>query len=226
MQQVAEGESAVAPLLRMQAGWALTGWSPPLSNIAGPTNLVAQTSFVLVAGGACRVKVGGTGSGASWAEATGDLQGAIEAMATVGGQVWVAAGTVRCRIPGPNGGTAVLGRHFSLRNGVAVLGGFPATADPGSTDRSPSAYPSVCSGFLGGLLGSVYQVFFHPSGANLDASARLDGMVISDGGMGMLNQGSSPTVSRCVFRSNYTQGDGGAICLMYSSSLITHCVIA
>ena len=108
-----------------------------LRNVWAARAITAQYTAVFTAGSICHVKVGGTGSGATWAEATGDFQGAIEAIhAAGGGQVWVAEGTYK-PTSWPNGGTAEREKHFSLRGGVAVCGGFPATGDPGMAQRSP-----------------------------------------------------------------------------------------
>jgi hypothetical protein len=236
-QQVGDGQGATAPTVQAEFGWALTGWNPVFNDVYVDTTVTALYGPFFSAGGICHVKVGGTGDGSTWANAAGNLQKSIEAIAMVGGQVWVAAGTYRPD-SWPNGGTDPRLKHFSLRNNVAVLGSFPATGDPGLDDRSPGT-PTICSGDIGvtGNSGdNCYHVFWHPGGtAAINDTARLDGVVITGGyanvetdyvfGAGMFNSQSSPVISRCVFSGNMAGWQGGALYMGNSSnSRVVNCV--
>lgn len=70
------------------------------------------------------VKVGGTGDGSSWDNASGDLQKMIDELATVNapGEVWVAAGTYRPTTQIIEG--VQYAASFRMRDGINVYGGF------------------------------------------------------------------------------------------------------
>lgn len=79
----------------------------------------------LAAGAAvCHVVQGASGSGASWSDATGDLQAAIDA-ANSGDQIWIASGTYH-----PTSlikSTKKTSKAFILKDGVSLYGGFAGT---------------------------------------------------------------------------------------------------
>ncbi|WP_460640247.1 choice-of-anchor Q domain-containing protein, partial [Larkinella harenae] len=171
----------------------------------------------------------------SWANATSNLQGAINSLSATGGQVWVAAGTYK---PTQNANVTI---SFALKNGVAVYGGFVGT-EIRLTQRPPvnpiNGQPSgsILSGDIGNLgyaQDNSYHVIFNDSGIN--GTAVLDGFVITGGnayqlanqhsnGGGMYNNGSSPTVVNCTFQSNAAITSGGG---MYntnnSNPTLTNC---
>jgi len=100
----------------------------------------------------------GTGNGTSWADASGDLQAMINATGI--NQVWVANGTY------------TLGATLSMKNGVAIYGGFVGT----ETTLTARTLTAPLSTTLSG--GGVRPVFRN---LNLDNTALLDGFVIAGG---------------------------------------------
>jgi predicted outer membrane repeat protein len=184
---------------------------------------------------------------ASWATSTTDLQGAINAASLTGNaQVWVMAGTYK-----PGGNT---NRNqtisFSLRNGVAVLGGFPATGSPTLAQRNPRTNATILSGDLdndGTLAGNTYHLFNLGFGLYLNLSALLDGFELtggnanngydsgddfaSAGGAVLNSEGNSPAFQNCVFRGNRAglcdqygcSGSGGAIYNYGGNPLFVNC---
>jgi hypothetical protein len=167
----------------------------------------------------------------SWANATPDLQGAINA-SQPGEQVWVRSGLYRpTTTTGPDSRTI----SFTLKEGVAIYGGFvgsetalsqrpavsPNTSDPSSTTLSGDI------GTAGDDSDNSYHVVRNPAG--LTNAAVLDGFVITAGnangtdndsrGGGMDNgpvytlpqsTTCSPTIQNCLFYRNQAI-KGGAI---------------
>ena len=159
------------------------------------------------------VKEGGTGSGTSWADAFGDLQDGLDD-ADPCDVIWVAEGTY---YPTSDYGLGIgnRGKHFRMKNGVKLYGGFPGTGDPDISDRDPNMYETILSGDGS----NCYHVFYHPDGMSLNASAVLDGCTITAGnadyllnyGGGMYNEGSSPKVTNCTFTDNSASSRGGGM---------------
>ena len=156
------------------------------------------------------VRAGASGSGDSWADASGDLQTQINLVGTQ--QVWVAQGTYRP--------TSTTDRtiSFSMKNGVTIYGGFAASGNPTSpSERSPASFTTVLSGDIGTVGNTAdnsYHVVNNPVG--LTNSAILDGFFITggnangsnapnDAGGGMINNGNgtgnscNPLIRNCLF---------------------------
>ncbi len=164
--------------------------------------------------GVVYVAQGGAGNGSSWAAAMGDLQAAIEKAHAMGNaKVRVKAGTYT-PTGWPNGGADVSRNvHFSLRNGVKVIGGFAGT----ETTDTPTGGPTVLSGNLGGGL-YAYNVFYHPANSGntarkvrMNATAVLSNVTIRDG------RADGP-------ESDYNMSGGGAINSGYGDATVEHCV--
>ncbi len=174
-----------------------------------------------------------SGAGTTWATAEKELQVAINE-AVSGDQVWVKAGTYK---PTTGADRTI---SFSMKNGVAIYGGFTG-AETLLSQRNEIYNFSILSGdLLGNDIGvtnngeNSYHVF---SNNGLNSTAVLDGFTVRGGnanlltapgcfGGGMYNENAAPTIRNSLFLYNVAQYSGGAI---YSSTgtgtlTITNCV--
>jgi len=124
-------------------------------------------------------------------------------------QVWVANGTY------------TPGATLSMKNGVAICGGFVGTETTLTARTLTAPLSTTISG------GNARRVF---SNSNLNNTALLDGFVIAGGkgtnGGGMYNENSSPTLTNCSFQSNTASTFGGGMLNAFSSSpTLTNCVV-
>ncbi len=182
------------------------------------TNTAEATSGKII-----YVKQNATGDGSSWDNALGDLHTAL-VQAQSGDQVWIAAGTY---IPtGNQEGDDERTRHFQMKNGVRIYGGFPADASSETRlfDRNWEVYKTVLSGDRG--TDRLYHVFYHKN-LGLDATAVLDGVIITGGdatygGGGMYNSESSPLLRNVIFTNNAASDHGGGIFIGSNSNAILH----
>ena len=122
------------------------------------------------------VREGGTGSGSSWADASGDLRSIIDC-GTSGDEIWVAAGTYT---PVAAGQTGTRTDTFQLRGNIIVAGGFSNTGSPAWWDRDSTVYKTVLSGEIlnpGTTADNCYHVLY----ASGSVTAILDGFTITGG---------------------------------------------
>jgi hypothetical protein len=177
------------------------------------------------------------GDGRSWTTALTDLQdGLVLAAASrgiVSTELWVAAATYR-----PDRDTRDRRSSFWLVNRVGLYGGFSGT-ESRREDRNPTANPTFLSGDLNGddgpnFANNAENSYHVVRAADVDASAILDGFVITGGnanepntdnaGGGLvLGQGSSPTISRCQFRGNNAE-IGGAVYGFEANPILRNCL--
>ncbi|MEN1728986.1 MAG: choice-of-anchor Q domain-containing protein, partial [Pseudomonadota bacterium] len=151
-----------------------------------------------------------------------DLQSAL-AVANVGDEVWVAAGTYR---PGPSGDRNA---SFQLKNLVEVYGGFVGS-ETTRAQRSWRGNPTILSGDIdqnGALDGNSYSVV--RSNEN-DETAVLDGFTLTRGnaddnssgptgnGGGMFIANGNPTLTNLRLVRNYALINGGGIWVGSSSN--------
>lgn len=185
--------------------------------LAGPA-----TSQVAHAGGLIYIVPGGAGAqdGSSWANAK-DLTAALTT-ATSGDDLWVKAGTYT---PSTGGDRTA---SFTLKSGVAVYGGFAGT-ETQRDERNWHTNITILSGDLNGDDGANFanngENSYHVvQGGGANNTAILDGFTIAggnangtapnNGGGGMYNPGSSPTLANLIFISNSAPLGGG----MYNNS--------
>ncbi len=150
------------------------------------------------------VKAGGTGTGVSWAAASGDIQAMINAQGVQ--QVWVAKGTY---YPSGDG--------LTLKNAVAVYGGFPDSGDPVFANRDWKQNETILDGKDERVV--VYNVF--ANNTQLNNTAVLDGFTITKGkgvgtpamgnnaGGGIHNIFASPVLSNLLIKGNWGETVGG-----------------
>lgn len=165
----------------------------------------------------------GTGTGASWANASGNLQAMIDASAS-NDQVWVAAGIYR---PGTTRASS-----FTIKTSVQVYGGFAGT-ETALTQRPAITLTNPSNSTLSGDIGTVgntsdnsYHVVWFQQSTNI---TRLDGFVITGGnangtgqdanGGGLYNNprsgnfsaSSQPIVAFCWVAGNVASERGGGV---------------
>jgi hypothetical protein len=157
--------------------------------------------------GVVYVKEGGTGLGASWECAKGDLQSAIDVAAS-GQEVWVAGGTYQ---PG-------IDQSFFMKDGVKIYGGLAGTeTDLASRNLAGTKNKSI-------LLGNGGPVLFI---ANSGETTALDGFTITGGASGgLVNNQSSPMLVNLIITGNSgVEILGGGITNMGSSPTLINSLI-
>ncbi len=171
------------------------------------------------------VQVGMGGTGTSWADATGELQRAIDSC-DVGDTIWVALGNY---FPTQNLKASMDPRDktFYINKNIAVYGGFNGT-ETAFKERDPQAHKTFLSGDIGvpnDTSDNCYHVVYIDAGeASITPACILDGFEItkgiasgdpgSDSGGGLFNLSAgnecSPTISNCIFSENFA--DLGGAC--------------
>ena len=173
----------------------------------------------------------GTGDGSSWANASADLQGMINASAAAD-EVWVAAGTYKpAAYPtGCTGCSTNRDYAFHLKNGVKLYGGFAGT-ETAVSQRNISANPTILSGDFNGndvvtgsgstlsITGNTENALHVVLSISDDATTILDGFMVSGGNAN--GSGSITVESILVFKNN-----GGGMYNISSSPTITNTIFS
>ncbi len=150
------------------------------------------------------VRAGATGNGTSWNAASGDIQAMINAAGVQ--QVWVAKGTY---YPAGDG--------LTLKNSVAVYGGFPASGNPVFANRDWRENEAILDGQDERIV--IHNVFTNDT--QLNNTAILDGFTITRGkgisteargsnsAGGIHNIYASPVLSNLLIKGNWGETVGG-----------------
>jgi hypothetical protein len=199
-----------------------------------------------------KADAGGKGTGSSWTDAYTSLEDALDNAYVPGDQIWVAAGTYTPEAWTTGGGSRAITtndrfRHFFLRPGVTVYGGFTG-AETSVDERDWTVNRTVLSGDFDGndadndgdgyidedtMAENAVHVIYIPESLVLDGTAVLDGFYISggnaneaghDSGGGIHVCGSSPTFRNCVVSANSAAVRGGGAFLCDSAARFEFCV--
>jgi gliding motility-associated-like protein len=193
------------------------------------------------------VKVGGTGSGASWATASGDLQAMINAAAT-GDEIWVAAGTYKPnRRADATSTITATDRYnaFVMKKDVAIYGGFAGT-ETSRFQRNVTSNLTILSGNIGDEAIDTDNAYHVVVASGDLGTAKLDGFTITKGytsgtgtgnsvtvngnaippsrSPGIINYYSSAAYENLIIRDNFnasTDQSAGAIYIFYGSPTYT-----
>lgn len=183
------------------------------------TALICLTTIVLWAqiepgaNGIIYVKptVAGNGSGISWANATDNLQAAINAPGVY--QVWVAAGTYQ----------PASGISYQMKNDVAIYGGFPVTGMPVFADRNWVVHETILKGNMASVIKNI-----NLGSASIASTSILDGFTITNGyaagANGKITYSSTPGFPPTA--QNGGNGFGGGIYNENSSASFRNLVIS
>lgn len=125
------------------------------------------------------VALNATGTGSSWADASGSIQNMINASAAYD-SVWVKADLFM--LPSGTG-------YIDMKDSVSLLGGFS-----GNETSSAGRTPGVTTNLWGNNATSFGMIYFHYPSSPV---TKLDGFDLHGGSYAIMNEGGSPTVSNC-----------------------------
>lgn len=209
----------------IQTHWHYTNW-PIVKNhlicltvlfLFSTSQLLAQSSPIYV-----DQQVSGNNTGQNWADAYIDLQDAI-VEAQYGDTIWVAQGIYK---PTTSNDRKI---NFSLKNGVALIGGFQG--DETTIDqRDVNSYETILTGDIGAIGDSLDNSYHVIYALGVDSTTLLDGFTITAGvanfedpsfsstfllGGGILLDTnddfpiSNPVIQNCIFINNTAWRGGG-----------------
>lgn len=176
------------------------------------------------------VKQNATGDGTSWANATGDLYGAMTNPAGCYriNEIWVAAGTYK---PDSAGLSDKRDATFRMLNNVKVYGGF-AGNELTIEERNPEENITRLSGDIGVTGDSTDNCYHVVTFDKNDTTCLLDGFFIGFGnatgnfpdekGGGILCKNSDLFLSNIVLHNNRAEYNGGGIFINNSTVELNH----
>jgi hypothetical protein len=178
----------------------------------------------------------GQNDGSSWTNAYTDLNEALD-VAQYGDSVWVAEGTY---FPADDDNRH---QHFTLRNGVKLIGGFMGT-ETEKEQRDWETYLTILDGDIGVPGDSTDNSYSVLHILPCDSTTWLDGFVVQHGqadsnfigdsldSLGFENGGgiylrkdftgsikSMPNIQNCWVRNNYAETRGGGLGTAYGNNL-------
>jgi hypothetical protein len=166
--------------------------------------------------------------GSSWADAFTDLQSALRA-ATAGTTIDVAQGTYKPTTDTNRNAT------IQLIDGVTLEGGFAGNIGADPNLRNTTATPTILSGDIGAVGNNSDNSYSVVNGGGTDATAVLDGFIVTGGNGDVGNIGQAgggidivngtPIISDCTFTGNFGIY-GGGLCSHDSSPTITDCLFS
>ena len=173
----------------------------------------------------CYVETGASGSGDSWGSAYPDLQSALAD--TNCSEIWIVQGTYY-----PDEGTGQINddraSSFTLKNNVAIYGGFDGT-ETLRADRDWESNTTTLSGDIDQITGDTGNAYHVLIGDGTDSTAILDGFTITAGnanapiatypdpndpnssGGGLYISNGNATLKNLIFYSNKAIQVGGGI---------------
>lgn len=178
---------------------------------------------VLASGSVLYVKwdANGANNGTSWTDAYTDLQSALAA-ATIGDEIWVAAGTY---MPTSNTDRTI---SFTLKDGVKIYGGFVGT-ETGLNQRDFSNNITILSGDIG-IIGDNSDNSYHVVlGSQITSATVMDGFTVTagnspDDGGGISLFAASPILQNLIITGNTAVDGGGMFTFNHSHPTLTDVV--
>jgi len=230
--------------------WTDEGWEPETVSctwecdrgyslsLGGESCVLRQVVFV-------NLNATGANDGTAWEDAFTDLSDALET-AIPGQEIWVAAGTYHPTRCATIGSCEPRRRHFILKKGIALYGGFAGT-ETERDERDWVVHETILSGDFNG--DDVWDDLNHEwlnraenaihvliaTDSSSEYPAILDGFTIEgghaddrenseiDGGGIRLSSETAPFIRNCLFRGNVADSSGGAIFVPYASPTIENC---
>jgi hypothetical protein len=171
-------------------------------------------------------------NGLSWQNSFVTIQKALN-IAKSSDEIWVAEGLYHPTYD-YNLNIGDRGKHFRLKSGVAIYGGFSNTGNPGFEEKKPLINKTIICGDLkeddywneqtkswDNRNDNCYHLFYHPINENFKQNTILDGFTIQNGnandadsvhifGGAIFNNENDFQINNCILKNNFAFS-GGAI---------------